>query len=86
MAKAMLIVNEPKCCGKCDLAIKTKSKSLVRCVPLKKLVDRYANAIQNVCPLLVPIKEKETLLNDEFDEGYVQGYNACIDEILGGGE
>lgn len=117
MAKAMLIMNMPESCEKCELS---------RCLPTKGVgicgVNREhfndMTKVQDWCPLReVPEKKisidiglqvflqikrdskiqemkKEypnfTLENgDEWNEDYLRefyiaGYNACIDEILGG--
>ena len=85
--KAMLIIDMPSSCGKCKISSKVKSRYQVRCPILKKLVCKFENCIPNDCPLRKCPKEKdENSAIDELEYYEAQGYNACIDEILGGGE
>lgn len=81
MPKAMLIMDMPSCCDKCpvhsinvfgDICCRGKDGRI--CLSEKP----------TWCPLRsVPQKKTELTM---FDIGEAMGYNACIDEILGGGE
>ena len=87
MAKAMLIMDMPKSCAKCDISSKVKSKVYVRCPVLKRVVCKFENFIPNDCPLRKCPKEKdENATLDEIEYYEARGFNSCIDEILGGGE
>ena len=82
MAKAMLIMDMPSSCDVCDFV----DERYHYCdVPwFGKDVSDYVECRHEDCPLReVPQKETSLLRNDEYDDGFVQGYNSCIDEILG---
>lgn len=47
----------------------------------------YKNKKQKWCPLkLVPEKQKRDWMDDEYYTGYTDGWNSCVDEILGGNQ
>lgn len=82
--KAMLIMDMPSSCRNCPCidtsyefhGCKVTGKTL-------ELEDRYEKRPIH-CPLReVPQKPDYPPINEN---SYVAGYNACIDEILGGGE
>ena len=80
MAKAMLIMDMPSNCYECEL------NNYHFCFVTDDNVERYRNTEYKPtwCPLR-EVPQKKTALT-MFDIGEAQGYNACIDEILGGGE
>lgn len=84
MAKAMLIMDMPTTCSECMLC------DLNGCCLALKMVEfceyRYDQK-QKWCPLRECPKKKDTdNCKTELYRGKCVGYNACIDEILGGGE
>lgn len=84
MSKALLVMDMPKCCRKCDLMFHAEpcfcSAKLKEINSRDKFVER-----PDWCPLK-PIPEKANH-PDWCDGGrYDKGYNACIDEILGSDE
>lgn len=89
MSKAILVMDMPKNCRGCPCSYFTEGAWSDFCqVNNTPIIDEYKRV--NCCPLReVPQKKdmeemrKRTLLADIY---YAQGYNACIDEILGGGE
>ena len=89
MAKAMLIMDMPSNCNNCPLRISISNFVLHSlditnfCGKTKKVLKKL-NEKPTWCPLRsVPQKKTELTM---FDIGEAKGYNACIDEILGGGE
>ena len=82
MAKAMLIMDMPKCCALCELYY--SQVGLPKCTATWRTIDfKNTEVRQEWCPLReVPQKIEE---DHEYDE-IALGYNACIDEILGGAE
>lgn len=86
MAKAMLIIDMPKACYECPFAYITLRER--ECLIEDMDIDVDVKSKKPTwCPLReVPQKKdiNEAILVSE--RGYVEGYNACIDEILGGGE
>lgn len=86
MSKAILVIDMPSNCNECPCRYLTEGCYSDFCqVTCDDLPERYDTAKPDWCPLReVPQKKEE---NDTFTdcEYYrVQGYNACIDEILGG--
>ena len=79
MAKVMLIMDMPNACYECsceaDYVCQAKGKEIDD-------IDK----VQEWCPLREIPQKKDTKYNPARDPYITQGYNACIDEILGGGE
>lgn len=86
MSKAMLIMDMPSCCLECCLFY--NEGEIQMCEGLGRIVERKNKRIrQKWCPLReVPEKRKYYKKDSVCDEMKRQGYNACIDEILGDGE
>lgn len=84
MAKAMLIMDMPTTCSECMLC------DLNGCCLALKMVEfcgyRYDQK-QKWCPLR-EVPQKKDFINPEsvIEIHKDMGFNACIDEILGGGE
>ena len=85
MAKAMLVMDMPATCSECMLC------DLNGCCLALKMVEfceyRYDQK-QKWCPLREVPQEKEdssVIYIPEYD-GYLNGWNDCVKEILGGGE
>ena len=99
MAKAMLIMDMPKSCDVCDFV---DERYQYCSVPwFGKDVSDYVECRHEHCPLReCPQKKEVKNLNEvleikknggdlakaTFESLTNYGYNACIDEILGGGE
>lgn len=92
MAKAMLIMDMPNGCDGCPICQGIATDGDFVC----SIRDKDGNEQgfydgeyerPSYCPLReLPQKKDEPLFYLTYDEGYDAGYNACIDEILGGGE
>lgn len=79
MAKAMLIIDMPKACYECPFAYITLAEK--ECFVDEMDIDVDAITEKPTwCPL------KEIPQKKENNKYYALGYNACIDEILGGAE
>ncbi len=77
--KAILVIDFPRRCEECPLHY---FKQGDYCCPTKKLIDYDTD-----CPLR-PIPKKESIKARELREdwsglAYSEGWNACIDSILG---
>ena len=87
MAKAMLIMDEmPTICSECKLCGFDGV-----CHAVHEFCQYRFDKKQEWCPLRqVPQKKEEfemdIIHHESLDLGKRLGYNACIDEILGGGE
>ena len=93
MEKCILVMDMPSSCSECPIG-KNESIPLETCIqcPLGKcVVDAETETIPDWCPLK-PMPSKRVLVGDVSDiqkmgrELFYIGYNACIDEILGGSE
>ena len=91
MAKAMLIIDMPSSCAECILG--DDDSSGLYCVPKEEYVDveDTTESRASFCPLVEVPKKKEEwdmdiIHHESLDLGKRIGYNACIDEILGGAE
>ena len=85
MAKAILVMDMPNSCKECDFA--DERYQYCNVIWFGKDVSDYVKCRHEDCPLReVPQKKDEPPFYLTYDEGYDAGYNACIDEILGGGE
>ena len=86
MAKAMLIIDVPTKCAECQLFYNTAGTKM--CEAIGRLVE-CENKRPEWCPLREVPKKKIKSKADSTSLiriGEIKGYNACIDEILGGGE
>ena len=81
MAKAILVIDMPKACYECPCVDQNS-----RCQATGKYNDELVEK-QTWWPLKeVPQKKQGGDYTSLIRIGEVKGYNACIDEILGGGE
>lgn len=85
MSKAVLVMDMPKECGKCNLY----DPEYDVCEATDKYVRTFGKP--DWCPLReLPGKAEVSDCgelcdtDDWYDSGYADGYNACIDELLGG--
>ena len=86
--KAILVLDEmPKNCLKCPIEknISIPLETCIQCPLGKCAIDEETKTRPDWCPLKeVPKKKKDTLMTNY--KRYVQGWNDCIDRILGGSE
>lgn len=84
MSKSLLIINTPESCNKCPLFHGFYTD--MTCGANNRTIDYpYPKDFkQSWCPLITaPKKNYDGFLND-WEKGYKAGYNACINDILGG--
>lgn len=90
MAKAMLIMDMPKNCQECPCSHYEQSKNFWVCHVSSATLKENEFYIEKpkCCPLReVPQKKEDNLsIHLPYSEGYLRGWNDCVDEILGGGE
>lgn len=83
MAKAMLIMDMPSSCDECQLILEDRTSAICLGADVNTIDVEWEKEKPSWCPLReVPQKIEE---DHEYDE-IALGYNACIDEILGGAE
>ena len=77
--KAILVVDMPKNCDKCPLI------NGIHCMVTREEIEDPWGEIERNCPLKPIPQRKLTDLEKTTDYscGWEQGYNACINEILG---
>lgn len=92
MSKAILVMDMPSRCEKCDL------QNFGRCEKTKKSIVGTPSDLKSKpdwCPLnpIPETKEEYRVLYNRYGDAigtrnnnFNTGYNACIDEILGGSE
>ncbi len=81
MSKAILVMDMPRSCEQCNL------QHFVRCTAVLKSIVGTPKDLKSKpdwCPLK-PVFEKKSVSKaiTLTDLGWIDGYNACIDEILG---
>lgn len=86
MTKGIIIADIPEKCGKCFCFKKTNINSW--CEATKN--HTYNNSLPKWCPIK-PIPEKDNsdasgIIYDEYPLGYRDGWNACIEAMIGGTE
>lgn len=102
MAKAILVMDMPDSCLHCERrsVIYADGKGYQHCAfdtngykleTFFKTEDLKEGFISRHCPLREIPEKKEILKSEQYLFGslglaFADGYNACIDEILGGGE
>ena len=92
MAKAMLIMDMPSSCLDCPCSKYNQNIKRECCWECEANGMELSDIdLEIERPILCPLREvpqkkdiNEAILVSE--RGYVEGYNSCIDEILGGGE
>lgn len=92
MAKAILVMDMPKSCERCRLHSFWGNDLDVLC-KMEGKAQSFEDACKgrpSWCPVReVPEKKEAQKINPyemnkiEYNKGYRQGYNKCIDEILG---
>lgn len=88
MDKAILVINMPESCDECPLFGNHYSDLCCKALNNRGINYPYpADFRQDWCPLK-PLPEKYdmecTVYDRDYSGDYEHGYNACIDEILGG--
>lgn len=90
MAKAVLILDMPKSCGECHFARQSNIlKGKLYCEnPLfyDSDVTEYSACRPEGCPLKALPEKKDTQYSPARNPYITEGYNACLKEILGGGD
>ena len=77
MSKAILIMDMPEECAKCELY----DHEYDVCIPTGKNVRTFGKP--NWCPLKpMPEKQEYSSIDDEFQRGGKIGFNRCINKIL----
>ena len=80
MSKAVLVMDMPRCCDECSVICEQYYSAV-------KNESFNNNMKPNNCPLREVPQKKDETKSDWFYEqmvsAYAQGYNKCIDEILG---
>lgn len=85
MAKAMLIMDMPSNCLKCPVV--NELGSIYVCGRNGKVIENGC-VVQRAewCPLREVPQKMEYNHCQDCGQVLIEGYNACIEEILGGGE
>lgn len=78
MSKAILVIDMPKNCFHCKLQDWANCRIVKGC--------HAGDTRPDWCPLKELPQKKEMQFLDDASEYHRQGYNACIDDILGGSE
>ena len=89
MSKAILIMDMPKYCSECQLCVALCGKEIAVCTGTTgtEKKDGSNEGRPTWCPLReVPQKKPCGDYTSLIRIGERKGYNACIDELLGGGE
>lgn len=82
MSKAILVIDMPEHCGYCDFCYYSDGR-IPSCQLKLRAIDDY-KIKPDWCPLK-PMPEKSLTGNSDYLQwgDWEDGYNACIDEILG---
>ena len=83
MDKVILVMDTPESCWQCVLHSYRYCDVAGRCVD--KYMDVDAKNRPEWCPLM-PIPEREFIWHDDEGSDWERGFNACLDEILGGSD
>lgn len=95
MSKCFLVMDMPSSCFECDFqAMNVRDNPICilcteSCVEQFKTKDEYKRINTDLktkpdwCPLIELPEKKELYLDINNKKGYCDGYNACIDELLG---
>ena len=85
MSKAILVMDMPDSCDECSLFCNYYSDMCCGGLHNRTIDYPYPeNFRQEWCPLQTPpLEEEYSDCFDEFEDGYAQGWNDCIEEIFG---
>ena len=80
MAKGIIVLDDiPVICAECDFATITPNKGYLRCEAKNRIIY---NAKPNWCPIKLMLDKKDTKNAENMTSlGWIEGWNACIDEI-----
>lgn len=89
MSKSILVIDTPECCDYCPVGRIFGMAGQVECMEGKDVrVNNNGRTIPDWCPLLdLPERMKYNNIipiSKQHSVDYMNGYNACIDEILKG--
>lgn len=83
MSKAILVVDIEECCADCPCSL-IDDKGMVICLAMRGEEVGKDGIKPDWCPLKeLPKEDNESYFPDEYSDGYANGWNACINEILG---
>lgn len=84
MSKALLVMDIPDSCEKCSLFHNHYSDMCCGGLNNRTIDYPYPKDFrQDWCPLKeLPDKEDSTYRNDEYEDGYVFGWNQCLAKII----
>ena len=85
MKKSILVFDTPDSCNECCLSMEHSAQlnSNICRAKEKYSFNPDSSTKPGWCPLKeIPEKEKSEDSMDEYDDGFVAGWNACIDKIL----
>lgn len=90
MSKSILVIDTPERCSMCEF-LKSTDEEYCYCGRLgfDYRVNEYMRSMPkgkpDWCPLRdFPEKKEENKYHNNYERGIVDGFNACIDEILKG--
>ena len=78
--KAILVVDKPESCTSCLLGIYYKRQFCLKTLKDIDITDRYHTP--EWCPLKPIPQKKEHQDEIDYEYGYIDGWNECIDAIL----
>lgn len=91
MSKAILVMDMPENCLNCRFC-REIDEGIEACCEIMdepddntlcRMIDNdYCQSKPNWCPLQDPPDEEEYNGCDEFEDGYMCGWNECLEEIL----
>ena len=83
MAKAVLVMDNPERCADCPLRNSEKTSYVCCYLTLKNISSTdYYDKKPDWCPLRELPEKKEFYLSINYQKGYCEGWNACLDKIL----
>ena len=87
MKKAVLLMNVPEKCLDCNLCVLDMDGSISCYYNKREICSNVGenNSRPNWCPLKsLPEEDHENHYPDEWEDGYADGWNDCLREIMGG--
>ena len=78
--KAVLVMDMPDNCGACKLS--SGDGFHLVCPFTSCGIEAYIKTRYEGCPLREPTKEMQTAHTQDYNDGWSEGWNACIDKIL----
>lgn len=91
MSKSILVIDTPECCCQCSFSGADGDYCCLKenMVSDSNLIseEEYLNKKPDWCPLRdLPEKKEENKYHNNYERGIVDGFNACINKLLKGGE